>query len=413
MLSHAGVSLVLLSIWAIAYFVLKKKLITSRAYFFLLFLMGLAGLVLPLEQWLDIGTENDFSFGISILFALLLVGSLIPWLKFDNCFSKVQSIRFNPAAESNIRIVLIAMILMGIYAVLYTLPYAVIAYRMGAGEVRAFILDDSILPESPLTTVAVGVGFLAPVYILLFYMCLCSEKLKGFALPLFFASLTYLVTSAAAQARDGYIMIPLTYFFLYQVFKGFLPESSKKTIKRLVRISLPVLFILLAVITLDRFYNASEANPWQRVVEGTWGYFYQQPYVFDQTVQHQQFFHGVGNRFPLVGHIFGIPSTGRHLDFKFEYMFGTMYATFYSATGWGSLIIATLFFYISWTVVASMLNKQRNYFGMLIVHSIYLYFLISGLFYLRLSAENITVTYLIIITLSFFVKRYAIVEYKK
>lgn len=412
MLSHAGVSVVLLCIWAIAYFVLKKRLVTSKAYFFLLFLMGVAGLVLPLKQWLDIGTENDFSFGLCILFALLLIGSLIPWLKFDNCFLKVKSIRFNPTFESSIRIVLIVMILMGLYAMFYSLPYAIIGYSMGAGEVRAFILDDSILPESPLTTIAVGVGFLAPVYILLFYMCLCSERLKGFAFPLFFTSLAYLVTSAAAQARDGFIMIPLTYFFLYQVFKGFLPASSRKTIKRLVRLSLPIMLILLMIITLDRFYNESIENPWRGVVEGTWGYFYQQPYVFDQTVQHQVYFHGVGNRFPLVGHILGIPSTGRHLDFKFEYMFGTMYATFYSATGWRSLIIAALFFFFSWTVVIGILSKRRNYFGMLIVYSIYLYFLISGLFYLRLSAENVTVTYLIIIALAFFVKRFAIVEYK-
>jgi len=374
--------------------------------------MGIAGLLLPLEKWIDIGTNNDFSFGISVLFAFLLIGSLIPWLKFDKCFSKVKSIRFNPAVEDNIKEVLVIMILMGIFAILYTLPYAIIGYSMGAKEVRALIMDDSILPKSPLTTIAVGVGFLAPIYILLFYMCLCSNKLKKFVIPLFVTSLAYLVTSAASQARDGFIMIPLTYFFLYQIFKSFLPKSAQKTIKRLVRIATPVLLILIAFITMDRFYSTNDANRWQSVVGGTWGYFYQQPYVFDQTVQHQLYFHGISERFPLLGHLLGIASTGKHIDYKFEYMFGTMYASFYSAVGRTSLIMATMFFYMSWTIVTSFLNRFRNYFGMLIVHSLYLYFLISGLFYLRLSAESITLTYLIIIVFAFFVKRYAVVEYK-
>ena len=413
MLSHAGVSLVLLSIWGVAFFLLKKKLRTSKFYFVLLFLMGVAGLVLPLENWLDIGINNDFNISIIVLFAFLLIGSLIPWLKFDTYLSRVRSIRFNPAYEDIIRILFIVLIALSTYALLYTLPYAIISYNMGAAEVRAYIQEDSILPDSPLTTIAVGVGLLAPIYILMFYMSLCSKRLRGYALPLFLSSLIYLVTSAPFQARDGFIMIPLTYFFLYQVFKSSLSKKSIKLVKKIIIIAVPVLLVFLLIITFDRFYHSGNNNPWQGIISGTWGYFYQQPYVFDQTVQDQTFFHGITYRFPLVGHILGIPSTGRHLDYNFEYMFGTMYATFYSATGWGSLIAATLFFYISWTVVMSIMNKQRNYFGMIIVFSLYLYFLISGLFYHRLSSESITIVYLLLILISFFVKKYTIVRIKK
>ena len=212
MLTHAEVSIVLLVIWGSAFYFLRKRLITSKLYFLLLLLMGSAGLFLPLNEWLDIGTPNDFRFSLCVLFAFLLIGSIIPWIRFDKFFSVVKSIRFNPAYEGQIRVALVVLIIMGIYAILYTLPYAIIAYRTGAGEVRAFIMDDSILPVNIFSTIALGVGFLAPVYILLFYMCLCSNRFKGYAIPLFFTSGAYLVTTAPAQARDGFIMIPFAFF---------------------------------------------------------------------------------------------------------------------------------------------------------------------------------------------------------
>lgn len=413
MLSHFDVSIILLIVWGLAFLRLRKKLISSKAYFILLFFMGSAGLFLPLNKWMDIGTPNDFNFFLIVLFAILLVCSIIPWIKFDKCFSNVEAIRFNPSMEGGIRIVLVVMILMAVYAIAYTLPYAVIGYMMGAGEVRALIVDDSILPVNIFSTIALGVGFLAPIYILLFYLCLCSQKLKGFAFPIFIASGTYLVTTAPAQARDGFIMIPLTYFFLYQVFKPMLPSTSIKTVKRLLRIAVPILLIFFLVITLDRFFNDVSGDRMETLMKGTWGYFYEQPYVFDQTVQHQVYFHGITNKFPLLGNMLGIPSTGRHIDFRFEYSFGTQYASFYHATGWSSLIVASLFFILSWTVLIGLLHRGRNYFGMLIVFSLYLFFLISGLFYFRLADESITIAYLIIMLLAFFVKRYVIVEYKQ
>ena len=139
------------------------------------------------------------------------------------------------------------------------------------------------------------------------------------------------------------------------------------------------------------------------MIAGTWGYFYQQPYVFDETIQHQVYFHGISHRFPLLGQIMNLPPSTNHiLDFKFEWMFGTMYASFYSATGWPSLIIASLFFMLSWAIVLRTHLRKHNYLGLLVVFSLYLYFLISGLFYLRLSAVSVTITYLVIIALSFF-----------
>ncbi len=411
MLSHKDVSIVLLVIWGIAFIVLNKRLVTSKVYFVLLFLMGLAGLILPLDHWLDIGTNNDFNIFIIVLFAFLMLGSIIPWLKFDHYFSKVKAIYFKPEFENSISVLMLALIILGVYAILYTLPYAVIGYRMGGADVRDSIRYDSPLPSSPLTTIAVGVGFLAPIYILLFFFSFTSTRFRRFTIPLFLTSLSYLVSSAPFQARDGFIMIPLTYYFLYQVFKGYLPEQSLKTIKKIGKTTIPILIAFLLIITIDRFY-VKEGNPWEQLISGTWGYLYQQPYVFDQTIQHQSIFYGIGNRFPLLGYFFGIESTGKLMDFQFEWMFGSMYASFYSATGWSSLILASLFFFFSWTIVFQMMSTRQNFLGMLVVFSIYLFFLVSGLFYLRLCAISITITYLVIIFLAFFLKKYAVVELK-
>lgn len=415
-LSFFTVSIVLTIIWGLAYIKLKNHLVTSKGYFFLLLLMALAGIVLPLNRYLDLGTSHDFRLEYIVTFALLLVSALYPWLRFDSWFKRVDSFYVNPNYLSLLKTSMSIMVLLAIYAIVYTLPYAIIGYTMGASDVRAFIMDDSILPKSPLTTVAVGVGFLAPIYIVCFFLTLITPALKKYTIPIGLASLTYLVTSAPAQARDGFIMIPLTYFFIYQIFKGMLDKSSKKKIKKMVMLIVPVGLAFMLVITIDRFYNGGyeSLNPFESMIAGTWGYYYQQPYVFDQTLQHQVYFHGIAKRFPFLANILGLPPAAEHiLDFKFEWMFGTMYASFYSATGWTSLIIASLFFMFSWAIVIKSHVRAGNVAGILIVFSLYMYFLMSGLFYLRLSAASITSTYLAIIGLSYFTNKVILVNYKK
>ena len=149
----------------------------------------------------------------------------------------------NPCYYSYLRIAAIIMILLSVYAIAYTLPYAIIGYTMGAGEVRAYILDDSILPASPLTTVAVGVGFLAPLYILMFFLCLITPVLKKYSTWMFITSLTYLVTSAPAQARDGFIMIPLTYYFVYRVFRNSLDSDAIRKLNKLIKVFIPIVLL--------------------------------------------------------------------------------------------------------------------------------------------------------------------------
>ena len=59
-LSFFTVSIVLTIIWGLAYIKLKNHLVTSKGYFFLLLLMALAGIVLPLNRYLDLGYDPIF-----------------------------------------------------------------------------------------------------------------------------------------------------------------------------------------------------------------------------------------------------------------------------------------------------------------------------------------------------------------
>ena len=411
MLSYYQSSIYLLLIWGVSFLLLRKKLITSKGYFLLLFIMAIAGLLLPLDYLLNIDYTPIFKVENILLFAILLVTAIIPWLLFDVYYCHISSMSINPNFICILRIVCVVLLLLSFYAIIYCMPYAIKAYEMGSSVVRTQLTDESILPSTFQTTIAVAAGIIAPVYILLFFLSLISNKLKLFSWPLFIGSLTYLVTSAPSQARDGFILIPATYYFLYKIFKPFLSEKSLRKLKRFSMITIPFGVFFWGQLTLGRFYEGNFEESFDRLIAGTWGYFYQQPFVFDQTIQHQTFFHGISYRFPLIGELMGLPPvTERIINEKFEFMFGTMYASFYSATGWNSLIVASLFFALSWTLVFFIHNKFGNFMGMLLVFSIYLYYLISGLFYLRFSAVSITITFLVLIGLSFFLKRIIIVK---
>lgn len=412
MLNYFQVSVVLLIVWGAAFLILRKKLYSSKGYFLLLFVMAVAGIVLPLEEMLDLDCKPSFSFLYTILFALLLLSAIIPWLDFEKYLKTIKCLKINPSCLPILRIVIIVLTVLSTFAIIYTLPYAIVAYKMGAADIRWFIRDQSLLPKSPLTTVAVGVGLIAPVYIFFFFLSLLAPELHRYSKYLFVGSLTYLVTSAAFQARDGFVFIPITYFFLFQVFKKSLPKSSKEYLKRAFKLVLPILLTGILVISFDRFFEKGASDAYKSLIGGTWGYVYQQPYVFDVTLQHTQHFQGLGHRFELISVIFNLPySTDYAPYYQFEWMFGTMYGSFYSASGWPSLLIASIFFSLSWLIVLHGLYRNNNHMGSLLVFSLYLYFLISGLFYFRFSAMNITIIYLVLIIASFFLKNYILMDY--
>ena len=157
MISSCTASVLLVLAFGISYCFLKRYLITSKFYFVLLFLMG---------KYVKYYSTSYNAIYI-ILFSILVVMTLIPWLRFDNAFRNWGVICVRNKSVRTLKTVFVINILLGAYAIIYSLPYALMALSMSADDVRLFIADDSFYPKSILTTICVGIGYLTPIQILL------------------------------------------------------------------------------------------------------------------------------------------------------------------------------------------------------------------------------------------------------
>lgn len=403
MISSFTASVVLVLVFGLSYWLLKCRLVTSKFYFVLLFLMGAAGLVLPLDKFVHY-YSTSYNATYIFLFSILVVMTLIPWMRFDDAFRNWGVIRVRDKYLGLLKFAFIINILLALYAIVYSFPYALMALSTGADEVRAFILDDSFYPKNFLTTICVGVGYLTPIQILLFYISLLHPNLKNYSILLFFASLSYLVTMLPYAARDGFIFIPLTYFFTYKVFSASIPKMLRQKMKKYaIPLGGIILFGVLFLSYQRFFLNAkSGLNPFDSMIGGTWGYFFQQPFVFEQTVSYDVANLGFGRRFELLNIVFDIPKHLYSLDFLTT-SFGTMYSEFYNCYGWSSLIGFSLFYYISFSVLLGYHIERKHYLSVLLVFIIYLYYTISGLFYYKMSITSVTELYLVVLFGSLFI----------
>lgn len=412
MITAEMVSYLLTFIWAFVFFRIKNKLVSSKGYFYLLFLMSSAGIFINVHDCMIPMISQEYSVISILLFSILMLLAYIPWYKFDNWLKDIISIEIKVKYLRKVKFVYVVMLALSVYAFIYATPYAIKAMTMGASEVRTFIREDSFYPNSILTTICVGVGMMTPLYILAFYISMIESSLKKFRIPLFIATLTYIVTSMPFTARDGLIFIPLAHIFMFQVFKKFIDSKSRKLIKYAFIIGGGCIFVFLLIITLSRFYYEEQSGMSQidGLISGTWGYFFQQPYVFDQTVQYTKVFQGLSHRFPLFALLFEGQITTFEPIYNFEWMFGTMFANFYSAFGWNSLFLCTIIFVLTFRGIIRTFIYKKKYFSLFFIFSIYLYYLITGLFYYRLSPESITLMYLILIMLTFFLPNIFIVK---
>ena len=413
MISSTQVSIVLIIIWGFVYYRLKKKLVTAKGYFLLLLIMGSAGLVLPMDEYIHYYSTRYGLFN-TVVFAFLLIFTIIPWFYFDKHFKNWGVLKIKSSSIPFLRTLFILNIILGIYAIIYSIPYAIMALNMGANDVRQYINDDTFYPRSIWTTICVGIGYLSPLQILCYYLSLLDTRLKKFSTPLFIVSLSYLITMLPYASRDGFIFIPLTYLFLFKVFNRSLSDKSKKNIKRVTFIFGSIVLGIFLLITIQRFWDNIKGgrSSFESFIYGTWGYFFQQPYVFDQHIQYLTEFVGFSRRFELLEIIFGTP----HHSFTPELLttsFGTMYAEFYAVSGWKSLIYISLFYYISFSLLFKILFTKRNYFGILIVFSVYLYYTITGLFYYKMFLLSVTELYLFVLFGCLFINNVLYLDNKK
>ncbi len=416
MIDSNSVAILLLSMWGAIFFLIRKRICTLYVYFSILFIMACAGLILPINNYLDLyHSSNSFSFPIILLFGLLLMLAIVPWYVFDNVIRKNPIIEIRQKYCSILKIVFNIELILSAYAVIYALPYALAAINYGsAADVRALIQEESFYPVNIYTTICVGVGFLLPINILSFYTAMTSEKFQKYTIPLFLSSFTYIITTTPFLARDGYFIIPIMHLVFYKIFNKSFTPTNKTKFYRMMWVVIPILALFFLFITLDRFWEADYGAEYalNGLISGTWGYLFQQPFIFHETITYTEFFQGFGKRFPLIAILLDIPISENTITYNFEYQFGTMFANFYSAFGWNSLICASVFFVLSWLWTFKLQISKNNIAGLLILFSVYLLYTTSGLFYLRIYTASITILYIFIIIMSLIIPNFYITKSK-
>lgn len=408
MISSTTVSIVVLLVWGILYTLYRKRMFSSKLFYTLLLIMGSAGLFFRPLPLMGLVPEYYNVWNV-ILFALLMGFTFLPWLNVDKLFRTNITFCIKDSYIKTIKNINIFLIIVSIYSIIYSFPYAINATAMGADTVRTMLADDYMMPKTIFTTFAVGFASLAPVDVLMFYISLIDNRLKIYSVWLALASSAIMVTNAASAARDAFIFIPLTYVCFYILFRKSIADRSRKKIKKFGLIALLLSLTVLGGITLDRFYNNRGADRGSSLLYGTWGYFYQQPYVFDHILDYTTTFYGFERRLKFLDGAFGIKSTeyvASQAD-KMDYMFGSMYAEFYQINGYSSLIIGFLLYIILFGFILSSHFKKKKYFSLLLAFSVYFVFTLSGMFYFRYGGnESEFMFYMGILLITFFVPNY-------
>lgn len=402
-------SILLMVIWVPFYLLFKRKLNTGKVYFFFLFCMITPCLFEPNWMWNWIETEINYLY--ILFFGFLLLLSFYPWYIFDKQIVKHKcKFEVRQHTVKSLKRLFSIIIILSLYSIIYMLPYAIMGYSLGAAEIRVAIRDKSLLPNSIFTTLAVGFASLNIYCILFFFLSFLSPLLSKYRIWLFISSLSYIVASGATMGRDGLIILPVFYIIFYLLFRNSYSYAVQKRIKKSIIIAICGMGAILSIITASRFYTKGNADD---VFSGTIGYITQQPYVFNTTIIKQNDFHGFELRFPLLNRLIGIPQHEVSRTWGYEMQFGTMYSEAYSMFGWSSLLTLAIIFCIYYSFSMRFLLRKSKTFPALLMFTVYIYIIVTGLFYLKAGSSVLNNIFFISLSIiPFFVKNYLKTTYE-
>lgn len=381
MISSRAVSIILLIVFGIFYKKNKGIIVSLKIYFVLLGVMALAGVLFDPLPLMGLYPTEYYPKYI-LFFAILMLVVIKPWFVFDKFLINKPIFSVKEKYIKTIKKIYVVVIVLSFYAIIYTLPYTMIAWAKGADAMKS---GSGILPHSIFTTLAVGFATFSPVTIVLFYISLLDKRLSKFGIFLLVSSLAYIVTSMAQGARDGFIYTSLTYYVFYVIFKPSYNIHTTKQINKLIIVLFFLMMIPLSIYSLSRFgKEQSEDN----MLYGTWGYIYQQPYVFDHILDQFDTFYGFNRRLKFLNNIIPIEGCEYAASSKIEYMFGTQFASYYMISGYSSLLIATIIYIFTFEYLIKKSLKRNLIFPSLVVFVIYIYFTLSGLFYFRFGGND-------------------------
>lgn len=335
-----------------------------------------------LPQLVNFTNLDNVEISIFFIYGVFIVYCLSP-------LYSVRNERFRPEVVSytfgKIEKYFILFICFGaLFSIVYTIPYSIKSILLGAKNIRVDVLnsDESVLPQTIFTTISVFFASYFAIYLALFFISLKSNLKKSYKILLLISSLSYIISSLAFAGRDGIIfsiLIALTLIIYF--WKSFTERIKRNFIRLSVVLLIPTIYMLY-IITMDRFEDDLST--------GIYGYISTQPYVFYENVAIRSSvtaydsFYGLNLRFPIINNMLLNENTEIIRTSHYEWSFGTFLTDFYSVNGIFSFVFFSVFFTEFFRFYLK--RNRRNYFLFIITYSLYLHFIISGVFYFKLGS---------------------------
>jgi hypothetical protein len=287
-----------------------------------------------------------------------------------------------------------------IFAFVYLLPYAWQGATRGAADVRAELnnLGISLLPVSPLTTLAVIVAQFYALFAVMFVIATARGGTRLARSVCFLGSTLYLLNALCFAARDGFLWFIIAYGWALWYAR---PLIAPRTLLRLRRVIGPVVLggmTLFGLFSFQRFGDRAAATTLEYMV----AYYGSQPYVFATTVRQQHEFYEGRLRFPLF--VDPMEQDQKVLrTLPYEWSFGTFIKDLYAEGGW-YLIFACVAVVPGLAILLLVLSSGVNAEAFTLISILYVQFMAQGVFYLRLGmrAGNLYIVCVaILIALSF------------
>lgn len=285
------------------------------------------------------------------------------------------------------------------YSALYQLPFAYIAMKMGAMDVRSQLNSggSAVLPHGPLTTIAVAISYFYIVYLLLFFLAIINKFGRFIVVSMFVGGISFVISMATFSGRTGVVLYMLGLVFVYGIFRDELSVRARRRSKVIFVACLVLFASLFAYVTAQRFYSGSDHH---QLAAGTLGYLGIQPYSFAAAVVHSGDFAGLHSVFPVFFAQHGLPL---QRTLRYQWTFGTFLSSFYGAGGLATMLVLVAIFTAFFAFYFVRRNRY-NELSFLLLYALYFQFISGGVFYYMLgsNAGNI---YIIIMLVLFYVSR--------
>jgi hypothetical protein len=226
---------------------------------------------------------------------------------------------------------------------------------------------------------------------------------------MFLGSISFVLNTLSVSGRDGIVLYILSFIFSYLLFENYLSQGLKKRILKTSIIILLIFGIFFAIITLERFTYAKNADLNFALQVGVLNYFSMQPFTFNDVIKYQDTFSYGRGSFPLFySWFFDFQETERDVSMAYKYNFAGYVGSFYKNGGFLALTIIISIFYLLFTRIKYM--HRKYYIYQFSLSSLYCLYITSGLFYFRLGNKGGNLFILLSIIMLFIFKRKIVLD---